>query len=379
MFLSAFLAASCVGSCEAYAGSAGSADGKSTSKSLSAAVWNVQALFDGSDAGTEYDDYRAASGWNEPKYLARLAAFSDALSSVWPKGPDLLALVEVENRAAIDRFADEYFTKAGYGYSFFSGLPGYALGLGLLSRYPLTRALSHSASTDGGAQPRPIAEVWLEPEGSPLVVFICHWKSKSGGDAETEALRRDAARVILRRVKAIREADPAMPVVVMGDLNENYDEFARQGEAAVCALLPDTAEAAKLAGFGEAEMTLEEFNARPQQDFLIISREKPPRSVYFYSAEGVFYSPWAKEMGAGSYVYGGDWETIDHFLLSPAFFDNSGWDFRDAAVIDSEPFVNSKGEPALDNPRTGSGLSDHLPLLLTLTLRVNEQLAMSNE
>jgi hypothetical protein len=179
----------------------------------------------------------------------------------------------------------------------------------------------------------------------------------------------------LRRVKAIRETDPSMPVVVMGDLNENYDEFARQGGGVVCALLPDTAAAAKLAGFGEAEMTLEDFNARPQQDFLIISKEKPPRSVYFYSADGVFYSPWAKEMGTGSYLYSGSWETIDHFLLSPAFFDNAGWDFRDAAVIDSEPFVNSKGEPAQYNPRTGSGLSDHLPILLTLTLRADVALS----
>jgi hypothetical protein len=73
-------------------------------------------------------------------------------------------------------------------------------------------------------------------------------------------------------------------------------------------------------------------------------------------------------MKDGSYYYQNKWETIDHFLLSGPLFDGAEWDFDSAAVINQPPFTNDKGAPAAYNPRTGSGLSDHLPLVLTLKM-----------
>ena len=157
--------------------------------------------------------------------------------------------------------------------------------------------------------------------------------------------------------------------MVLGDLNENIDEFYRLGSEKVCALLPDDPAAAAKAGFAILNADDEEApeeSSLPSQDFLIISSEKPPVSSFFSKAEGVFYSPCGLELQNGSYYYGSSWETIDHLLLSGGFFDKSGWDFKTAHVLDNEPFVNSKGEPNLYNPRSGSGLSDHLPLLLVL-------------
>jgi endonuclease/exonuclease/phosphatase family metal-dependent hydrolase len=357
------LAGSCVGSCDVYTDSAG---GKKLS-GLSIATWNLQALFDGQDDGVEYEEYSAANGWNNEKYLARLNNFSKAIAGIEKKGPDIIALIEVENSAVLERLGGEYLKDSGYRYSYFTGLPGYSLGLGLLSRYPVTEARSHSSNIRGEILPRPVAEVWLEPEGEAVVIFICHWKSKLGGDADTEALRRDAARVILRRTEAIKLQKPDVPILVLGDLNENYDEFVRQEGELRCALMPDAPEAAKLAGY-DKELEAEEGEIpRLAQDFLVLSTEKPPQSAFFTGANGIFYTPWNTELEKGSYFYGGGWESIDHFLLSAAFFDSAGWEFKNATVIDSEPFVNSKGEPNLYNTRTGSGLSDHLPLLLTLT------------
>jgi endonuclease/exonuclease/phosphatase family metal-dependent hydrolase len=356
-------AASCVGSCDVYTDSA---DGKNLS-GLSIATWNLQALFDGQDDGVEYEEYSAANGWNNEKYLARLNSFSKAIAGIEKKGPDIIALIEVENGAVLDRLGGEYLKDSGYRYSYFAGLPGYSLGLGLLSRYPVTEARSHSSNIGGEILPRPVAEVWLEAEGEPVVIFICHWKSKLGGDANTESLRRDAARVILRRTAAIKHQKPDVPILVLGDLNENYDEFVRQDGELRCALMPDAPEAAKLTGYGRESEGEDGENPRPAQDFLVLSTEKPPQSAFFAGVDGIFYTPWDTELEKGSYFYGGNWESIDHFLLSEAFFDSTGWEFKNAAVVDAEPFVNSKGEPNQYNTRTGSGLSDHLPLLLTLT------------
>jgi endonuclease/exonuclease/phosphatase family metal-dependent hydrolase len=366
LLLILLLAVSCGGSCDVYTGVLGGED----SSSLSIVTWNLQALFDGRDDGIEYDEYRDSNGWNNEKYLARLNNFSKAISSIEKKGPDVIALIEVENTGVLKNFADEYLADSAYRYGFFAGLPGYSLGVGLLSRYPLTKTLSHSSNIRGEILPRPVAEVWLEPEGQPIVIFICHWKSKLGGDEATETLRRDAARVILRRIKAIKAENPEIPILVLGDLNENYDEFVRQDGELLCALMPDSPEAAKITDYERVFDEDEEDAANPKprtpQDFLILSREKPPAPSFFAGVDGVFYTPWESELEKGSYFYSNNWESIDHFLLSEAFFDSAYWEFKDAAVLDTEPFVNSKGEPNMYNTRTGSGLSDHLPLLLTL-------------
>jgi hypothetical protein len=168
-------------------------------------------------------------------------------------------------------------------------------------------------------------------------------------------------------MKEIERTNPDMPFLVLGDLNENYDEFYRQSCNYVCAIMPDDPQAAVKAGFmlpetEESDAVLE----IPVQDFLIVSQEKPPRTAFFPNAEGVFYSPWDIELQNGSYFYSNEWETIDHFLLSRAFFNKHGWEFDTAFVVDTEPFVNSSGVPAIYNARTGSGLSDHLPLVLVL-------------
>jgi len=112
--------------------------------------------------------------------------------------------------------------------------------------------------------------------------------------------------------------------------------------------------------------------AETQKDFLILAKNKPPAAQYFPSGVITLYSPWFAELrngnddSLGSYYYKNAWETIDHFLLSPQFFDGTGWEFENARILNFPPFTGAKGSPAAYNRRTGSGLSDHLPLLLLL-------------
>ena len=106
-----------------------------------------------------------------------------------------------------------------------------------------------------------------------------------------------------------------------------------------------------------------------QKDFIILSKGNPPAVRYFPDGVVALYSPWAAELQDGSYYYKSDWETIDHFLLSPQLFDGTGWEFEHCEVVNYPPFVSAKGLPVAYNPRTGSGLSDHLPLLLSLKMR----------
>jgi endonuclease/exonuclease/phosphatase family metal-dependent hydrolase len=345
------------------AASAGCERGESGgSGELRILTWNVQTLFDGEETGNEYEEYRAGPGWTGEKYRARLNALSLAAGQLnegeRPAFPDVAALEELENPGVLEDLAKN-LAKYGYNWTFFAANPGASLGIGVLSRFPFTAAGTHSAYYRGVCTPRPVLELRIEPAGRPVTLLVCHWKSKLGRD--TEPFRRAAARLIRRRLGELRREDADMPVIVLGDLNENYDEFYRLGGRTISALLPE--QAAEELGLEAGDVSTGADGKADAGDVLIIGGERPPRT-------GVLYSPWyelAQEGSRGSYYYQDEWETIDHVLLTGELFDSKGWDFERCILLDREPFVNSRGLPAVYNPRTGSGLSDHLPLLLILT------------
>ena len=350
------------------------------SDSLAIMTWNVQALFDGTGDGIEYDDYRESAGWTREKYRGRLNVIAAAIGAMEQK-PDIIALQELESAQVVKDLAAALSIQ-GYRWTHFANIPGMALGLGLLSRFPISGARSHSVTIDGDLAPRPMLEAHIstagdnateaETKNASLALFVCHWKSKLGGDDATEKTRRASARIILRRMRELLETDPHLPVIVMGDLNENYDEFYRRSGTVISALLPDDPRAAEFAGL----YGLDEINAKTallinqlQKDFIIVSKNKPPAVRYFPGGVFALYTPWTTELENGSYYYKNDWETIDHFLLSAQLFDECGWDFDQCAVLNVSPFASEKGLPMGYNPRTGNGLSDHLPLLLVLKMR----------
>ena len=343
----------------------------SESEHFSVMLWNVQAFFDGNEDGSEYAEYSEASGWTPEKYRARVTTISQAIQQIMPSGntstavtsaaapavPGLIGFVEIENAGILEDLAAGALSKYGYNWTAFANLEGSPLGLGVLSRYPIKEARSHSITVGEATAPRPVLEVRIEPRDKPLIFLLCHWKSKLG--KETESLRQASAKVVQRRLRELGEAET--PVVIMGDLNENHDEFFLRGGTELSALLPDDPGAAALA------KKAQRLSAGPNVPwgFLVLSGERPPRSLAMENVPAV-YSPWMEDTGGGSYFFRGEWETIDHFLLSDILFDGAGWDFSGFQVLDSEPFIGSGGEPNAYIPRNGRGLSDHLPLMLYL-------------
>ena len=305
-------------------------------QSLTVLSWNAQALFDGTDDGVEYEDYRALAGWNGDKYRSRVAAVSKALEKTLAgaaKGyPDVAVFIELENEAVLEDLAAAN-PKAGYGAGYFAKRPGQALGTGVLSRYPVVRARTHGYSNNGAAIPRPVSEVWIQAGDDSFVVLACHWKSKLGKPEETRERRRDAARLVARIYRDIRAENPGLPILLAGDFNQTDDEFFEAGYPIRITRSHPAADD----GGGET------VNGAP-----------------------VFYTPWGTEITGGSYLYRGVWERIDHFFLAETFFDGAGWEMDDAFVLNGPPWADSAGVPLPYNARSGSGLSDHLPLVVSL-------------
>ena len=340
--------------------------------SLTVMTWNLQALFDGTETGNEYEEYRETAGWTAEKYAGRLNVIAGAIGEL-ETPPDIIAVQEAESAGVLQDLAGA-LAKQGYSWTHFAVNPGMSLGLGVLSRFPLENTKVHSVTINGNTAPRPVLETQVNAGGSGVVLFVCHWKSKLGGEDATEAVRRASARVVLRRLRELATKEPGRPVIVIGDLNENHDEFYRRNGEVVSALLPDDPRAANQTGFYQPgpdtakDAGAVEAAQELQKDFLVLSKNKPPAARYFPAEAWVLYSPWTGDLKNGSYYYKNDWETIDHFLLSAPLFDNSGWEYGGCAVVDYPPFASPSGYPSAYNPRTGSGISDHLPLLLSLNL-----------
>lgn len=320
---------------------------------LTVTTWNLQALFDGVDDGAEYDEYLSGAGWTDARYRARLDALAGALRMLTEEGPDILALQEVESAAVLETFARGPLGPWAYRWSSFAALPGAALGVGFLSRLPIIAARAHGITRLGETAPRPVMEVRVDADGEDLVFFVCHWKSKLGGADATEGLRRAAAQVVARRTAELAASEPDIPVIVLGDLNENHDEFERRGRTVATALMP-----ASLGDGPDTRSAACLFLSSEQNGFSAWPRGSP-----------VFYSPWTSGTWGGSYAYRGEWETIDHLLFGAACFDGAGWEFASFSVADGEPFVDDSGFPIAYNPRISRGISDHLPLSAVLELR----------
>jgi endonuclease/exonuclease/phosphatase family metal-dependent hydrolase len=297
----------------------------------------VEALFDGHDDGIEYAEYRMSQGWSEEKYRSRLTAIAEAFQQAEEDAPDVAVFIELENEGVLELLAGEYLAKYGYLHGYFSKKDGQALGTGILSRFPVTKALCHSYYRNGAVIPRPVSEVWIDADGEELVILVCHWKSKLGKPEVSQALRDDAA-ILIRRISAGlrdgREAEgkAAVPILLAGDFNQTADEFFEDGFP-----LPVT---------------------RDMEDFRQHREEGP-----------LFWTPWGTVLDGGTYYYRENWESIDHFFLSGAFFDGRSWDYGGVKVLKGAPWTGSNGTPQSFNPQTGNGLSDHVPLRLTLVLR----------
>ncbi|MCL2277663.1 MAG: endonuclease/exonuclease/phosphatase family protein [Treponema sp.] len=321
--------------------------------SLTMMTWNINNLFDGNDDGYEYAEYQQASGWSAEKYLGRINAITDAIKKI-DELPDIIMFQEVESRAIIDDIAAAL--SQDFLWSHFAGNPASAIGLGIISRFPLIDAKTHSITIGNETTPRPVLETKVQTTKGDFIIFTCHWKSKIGGDDVTENIRRSSARAILRRVREIWKSEPDTGIIITGDLNENFNEFYKQSSKYICALLPDDPYC----------VTLSNIEEEKQMDYIVITGAVPPLPVYFPDETIIFFSPWVNELSDGSYFYKNNWETIDHFLVSHQFFNRTGWEYSHTFTAGFEPFTNVHGYPAAYNPRTGNGLSDHLPLIMTL-------------
>lgn len=298
--------------------------------------WNVQTFFDAQTSGLEYSDFKGSkTKWNESLYRIRLERLCKSVSQL---DADIFVFQEIENEAVMYDIANclHGFVsgKKKYGYMTFVSEKGSAIGCAVLSRLPLGKTTSHQLDVrKHGVQPdlRPLMEVEVLNNtgdlGSPLFrLFVCHWKSKSGGEENAFLWQTEQEAVLAQRIASLENDDTTnkTPIVACGDFNRDLNEFMPSHTCQCCVLIGNV----------------------------------PMRNTWLMAGDCA---------SQGSYHYKGSWEKIDHFFLSD-----------DIQLLHFSPVKegewvrpNEDGEfvPYRFSIWNGEGYSDHLPVRCVINLK----------
>jgi endonuclease/exonuclease/phosphatase family metal-dependent hydrolase len=205
--------------------------------------YNVENLFDQTDdaRNAHYGDYRIApndqgkgSNWGSlVDYNGTMMNFTQikiegvrkVLQAIDPAGPEVVGLLEVESKAAVEmvleRMKDLGYVSAQFT-EFQAGVVPNAIGVGLISKFPVKATENiYMAPPAPDAEPaRPILKVTLDVNGHDLVVYVNHWKSKGGPESQ----RLVSAQALEADVRAMLDVNPRADYIILGDLNSNYNE-----------------------------------------------------------------------------------------------------------------------------------------------------------
>ncbi|MGL1892332.1 MAG: endonuclease/exonuclease/phosphatase family protein [Spirochaetaceae bacterium] len=286
--------------------------------------WNVQNLFDGNDDGDEYDSFSVAKGmWSENLYTRRLELLSKIILL---NKPDIIAFQEIEGLKVLQDLQNDYLSE--YRYLVSTDTES-AIELGFLSKYSIDNVGFIDPNSDSYGL-RPLLEVTFNIDGNELVVINNHWKSKAG--AFSEHLRIESSVALKKRILELQDSE----VVVLGDLNENYNEYQLRHKS-----------------FNTALMYNEVGDGITIKDSTTIENDQ-------------LYTVWPDSEFPGSYNYKGSWETIDHFLLNSKLLDDEGFNFIEFSVDSRDILFSGSGDVKKWITDLGIGYSDHLPIILSL-------------
>lgn len=245
------------------------------------AAYNVENRFDPTlaPAGAEDDAAFTPTGanhWDDARVATKVAYLSGVIKKMnRAKGPDVLGLCEIENRAVVEKLA-QAMTQAGRAYGVVHADSPSKRGIDCAIVYDSAKLTLHLSAFYAAPliATRDVVDAEFGIGTKRLTVFMNHWPSQQNPAADRESV----AKRMRRRLEQILAGDALADVLVMGDLND------KPGAASVATHLKTSATAAGATG-------------------------------------GTFFNttaPLAALTGRGTYVYQNQWETIDHVIVSPA-------------------------------------------------------------
>ncbi len=269
----------------------------------------------------EKDDYEwtpeGERRWSYTRYYRKVENIARVLTNIgeWD-GVDIVGLQEVENALCVKRLC--YTLRPGeYDFVHYESPDARGIDVALIYKKSrvdtiATRAIKVKGERVNGERliTRDILYVCAQIDKRDTVhFFVCHLPSQRGGKAESEWKRRVAKEVLEEAVDSVFRVQAEAKIVVMGDMN---------------------AEDLEVKGLKDERMK-----------------------------------------GEGTHKYQGRWTCLDHFYTSPSLDSLSRAEIYNATWIQEpdEKYLDLKPKRTYNGFRyQKDGFSDHLPIVLTVSL-----------
>jgi predicted extracellular nuclease len=203
---------------------------KRDNQQLVIGFYNVENLFDlANDPATNDEDFTPAGKlqWTEERYLTKLSHIAQVMDSLPGALPIAMGLCEIENRSVLnDLIKQEKIVAGNYQIVHKDSPDERGIDVALLYRSDVA-TLKHEEflkiqlPSENDPFTRDILYCILEIAGEEMHIFVNHWPSRSGGQAESEINRITAAQVLNKRIDEILAKDQNAKILAMGDFNDH--------------------------------------------------------------------------------------------------------------------------------------------------------------
>ncbi len=298
--------------------------------------WNVENFFSPVADGTGDGEYTPTGyrHWNWSKFNRKrddIAKIILLAKERYGECPMLVGLCEVENRRVVNELVyNTILSRLEYGAVHRESPDSRGIDVALLylrERFRVVKAEFLAVPAPGGGvlDTREILYVKGVADGIDTIhCLVNHWPSRLGGKRRSSLKRRAAMERLKVKCDSILTADSLANIVVMGDFNAPADS-------------PLLSELGMLV------------NMAPEV-------RSPGRGV------------------RGTYKYKGEWESIDHFLLSKNLYCGRWFNavggaeiFAPDYLLEEDPvYLGCKVRRTLTGPVYNGGVSDHLPIILRI-------------
>ncbi len=187
--------------------------------------FNVENLFDTEDDVDRTDEeFTPQAGYTLEKFEEHLKNIAEVIKSVnGGRGPDVLGLVEVEDKGTLDTLVNTGLAGPGYQtVALEEGRDRRGIDVALISRFPQwpgTRP--RLVFADGVQGQRGILRVELDVKGQRTVAYVNHWKSMADGEQYSADINIKIAAALKKDI-AQTCASGEVKVMAIGDFNTKF-------------------------------------------------------------------------------------------------------------------------------------------------------------
>lgn len=291
-------------------------------------TYNVQNMFDGTYAGTEYQTF-SQQQWNEYYAQLKMLQISHVLTDISkqysPLG--LVLLQEVENIAILEKLRIN--TPALQKLKIvFAKKQDQSAGLAMMTHHPVKK-IEHLDSSLFDTKSRPILMTTLTVNDQDVLVITVHLPSQL--QQKNLQMRIKALDLIANQVqKAVYEGTT---VFLAGDFNHDLVKLPTES----------------LKFLSEPNYTLEKM---------------------YYLVNG--YDLIKQGFTEGSYFYQGYWEKLDYLFFSYQFFNPQGLTVKEVIIFNPDYLIMEGPYGPIPKPfkkdASSPGYSDHLPIVAVIAL-----------